>query len=414
MRISELFSKTLRQPPKDADTVNHKLLVQAGYVEQLMAGVYSYLPLGLRVLRNIENIVREEMNEVGGQEVLMPILHPKAIWETTGGWDKIDVLFKIKSRTGKEYALGQSEEEVVTPLVMSRVNTYKDLPLAVYQIHWKYRDELRAKSGILRGREFFMKDLYSFHENQEDFEKYYQTLKKAYIKIFARLGLVAKVTEGSGGSFTEKISYEFMVLTDAGEDDILYCDTCDFCVNVEIAKQNAGDTCPSCKKEKLERATASEVGNVFDLGQKYGKDFDLGFLGRDGKKQYPVMGCYGIGISRTMGVIVEKCNDERGIIWPAPVSPFKAHLVQIGEDESLAKDFFEVCGKGGLGKEDILWDERKDVSAGEKFADADLIGIPVRLVVSEKAGKGKVEWKERNSKESKIMDFETAIKKLTS
>src|SRR3989344_4707779 len=308
MKQSKLFSKTLRQPPKEAETINHKLLTQAGFVSQLMAGVYTYLPLGLRVLRNIEKVVREEMDALGGQEVLMPILHPSEIWKTTGGWDKIDVLFKIKSRTGKDYALGQSEEEVVSPLVLSRINTYKDLPLSVYQIHWKYRDELRAKSGILRGREFFMKDMYSFHENQDDFLEFYEVVKKAYLKIYKRLGLTAKVTEASGGSFSEKISYEFMVLTDAGEDDILYCPECDFCVNTEIAKDKMGGNCPKCGKGKLAKATASEVGNVFDLGQKYGENFDLGFLGRDGKKQFPVMGCYGLGISRVMGVIVETFN----------------------------------------------------------------------------------------------------------
>jgi prolyl-tRNA synthetase len=229
MRYSQLFSKTLRNAPKDADTINHQLLTQAGYVDQLMAGVYSYLPLGLRVLRKIEQIVREEMNAIGGQEVLMGTLHPKEIWEKTGGWDSIDVLFKIKSRTEKDYALGQSAEEVVTPLVMQYVTSYKDLPKAVYQIHWKYRDELRAKSGILRGREFLMKDMYSFHETQEDFDRFYAVVKKAYLKAFERMGLVAKVTEASGGNFTEKISYEFMVLTDAGEDDILYCSSCDVC-----------------------------------------------------------------------------------------------------------------------------------------------------------------------------------------
>lgn len=406
MKLSALFPKTKKDAPSGAESINHKLLVRAGYVEQLMAGVYSYLPLGLRVLGNIEQIVREEMDEVGGQEVLMPILHPKANWQTTGGWDKIDVLFKIKSRTGKDYALGQSEEEVVTPLVMSRVNSYKDLPLAVYQIHWKYRDELRSKSGILRGREFYMKDMYSFHENQEDFERYYQIVKKAYIKIFTRLGLTAKVTEASGGSFTEKISYEFMILTEAGEDDILYCDDCDFCVNVEIAKQKEGDTCPSCKKGKLKRATASEVGNVFDLGQKYGKDFDLGFLDKDGKKQFPVMGCYGIGISRTMGVIVEKCHDERGIIWPKSVSPFAVHLVGLdGEGEKV----YEKLQKAGI---EVLFDDRESVSAGQKFADADLLGIPVRLVVSKKVEEGKVELKERGSDRVEIMDFDAAILRL--
>ena len=327
MLYSKLFSKTLRQPPSGADTINHKLLTQAGFVDQLMAGVYTYLPLGLRVLRNIEKVVREEMDALGGQEVLMPILHPSEIWKVTGGWDKIDVLFKIKSRTGKDYALGQSEEEVVSPLVLNRINTYKDLPLSVYQIHWKYRDELRAKSGILRGREFFMKDMYSFHENQEDFLEFYEIVKKAYLKIYKRLGLIAKVTEASGGSFSEKISYEFMVLTDAGEDNILYCPECDFCVNTEIAKDKMGGNCPKCGKGKLAKATASEVGNVFDLGQKYGENFDLGFLGRDGKKQFPVMGCYGLGISRVMGVIVETFNDELGIVWPEEVAPFRIHLI---------------------------------------------------------------------------------------
>ena len=187
MRYSKLFVRTLREAPNDAETTNHKLLTQAGFVDQLMAGVYTYLPLGLKTLRNIEQIVREEMNAVGGVEVLMPILHPKENWVTTGGWDNIDVLFKIKSRTEKDYALGQSEEEVVTPLVMSRVNSYRDLPVAVYQIHWKYRDELRAKSGILRGREFFMKDMYSFHESQKDFDRYYKEVKEAYLRIFERL-----------------------------------------------------------------------------------------------------------------------------------------------------------------------------------------------------------------------------------
>src|SRR3989344_1783633 len=242
MRQSKYFLKTSKTQPADDVTINAKLLEQGGFVEKLMAGVYSYMPLGLRVLRKIENIIREEVNAVGGQEVLMPMLHPKAIWQKTGGWEKIDVLFKLKSRTEKDFALGQSEEEVVTPLVLKRINSYKDLPLAVYQINWKFRDELRSKSGLLRGREFYMKDMYSFHESQEDFEKFYALAKEAYLKIYSRAGLTAKVTEASGGSFTQKISYEFMVLTDAGEDDILYCDNCEFCVNLQIANQKAGDT----------------------------------------------------------------------------------------------------------------------------------------------------------------------------
>lgn len=397
---SELFTKTLRNAPKDEETINSQLLTRAGFVNKLMAGVYSYLPLGLSVLNKIAQIVREEMNAVGGQEVLMPTLHPAEIWKKTKGWDRIDVLFKIKSRTGKDYALGQSEEEVVTPLVMGYVETFRDLPKSVYQIGWKYRDELRSKSGLLRGREFYMKDMYSFHESQEDFEKYYDVVKKAYLRIFKRIGLVAKVTEGSGGSFTEKISYEFMVLTDAGEDNILYCDACEFCVNSEITKQKSGEKCPKCKNGKLSQAKASEVGNVFDLGQKYGKDFDLSFKDKDNNKQYPVMGCYGLGISRLMGVIVEKFHDEKGIIWPEIVSPFDLHLLNIAKDSVEADKLYESLQKVGFS---VLYDQR-DVSAGIKFADSDLIGISKRLLVSDKTLADKnVEYKKRDNGESELI-----------
>jgi prolyl-tRNA synthetase len=404
MKQSQLFTKIERAAPKDETTVNAQLLQRAGFVSKLMAGVYSYAPLGLRVLRKIENIVREEMNAVGGEEILMPMLHPKNIWETTGGWDNIDVLFKLKSRTEKEYALGQSEEEVVTPLVMKYANTYRELPKAVYQIHWKFRDELRSKSGLMRGIEFFMKDMYSFHVDQADFDRFYGIMKKAYLKIYDRMGLVAKVTEASGGAFTEKISYEFMVLTDAGEDDILYCDACEFCVNVEIAKEKEGDGCSRCGNGKLAKAKASEVGNVFDLGQKFTKAFDAGFTDADGKKQYPIMGCYGIGISRLMGVIVEKCNDERGIVWPESVAPFRVHLLALaGADGAKIYEHLQHAGV------EVLYDDR-DVSAGEKFAEADLIGIPWRIVVSPKLGDGKFEIKKRDEKEAKIVDQEEIIR----
>jgi len=409
MKQSHFFLKTSKTQPADDVTINAKLLEQGGFVEKLMAGVYSYMPLGLRVLRKIENIIREEMNEVGGQEVLMPMLHPKAIWQKTGGWDKIDVLFKVKSRTEKDFALGQSEEEVVTPLVLKRINSYKDLPISVYQIHWKFRDELRSKSGILRGVEFLMKDMYSFHENQEDFERYYEVVKKAYLKIYSRLGLTAKVTEGSGGSFTQKISYEFMVLTDAGEDDILYCDACEYCVNAEIAKVKEGGACPKCGKGKLSRAKASEVGNVFDLGQKYGKDFELTFTGKDGQKNYPIMGCYGLGLTRLMGVIVEKFNDEKGIIWPESVAPFKVHLISLRGGEEKAEEIYKTLSKAGI---EVLYDDR-DVSAGTKFADSDLIGIPYRVVVSQKTvDQDSAELKPRNKAEAELVKINEIAQRL--
>ena len=402
MLQSKLFTRTERFAPKDEETVNAQLLVRAGFVEKLMAGAYNYLPLGLRVLRKIEQVVREEVNAIGGQEVLMAMLHPKENWEKTGGWQRIDVLFKVPSRTEKEYALGQSEEEIVTPLAMRRVQTYKDLPLAVYQIHWKFRDELRAKSGLLRGREFFMKDMYSFHRDQQDFDRFYEIAKQAYLKIFKRLGLVAKVTEASGGSFSEKISYEFMVLTDAGEDKIYYCDACEFCVNQEIAKQKEGEACPKCGKGKLAGALASEVGNVFDLGQKYGKDFDLGFVDEDGVKKYPVMGCYGIGISRLLGVMVEKNHDDKGMIWPAVASPCAVHLLAVSGgngDEAYGKLLAEGV--------DVLYDDR-DISAGAKFADADLIGITWRAVVSSKT-EGKIELKKRDESEARLVSVEELV-----
>lgn len=387
--------------PKDADSVNHKLLVQAGFVRQLMAGVYSYLPFGLRVLRKISEVVREEMNEIGGEELLMPMLHPAEIWKKTGGWDSIEVLFKLQSRTGKEYALGQSQEEVVTPLMKEFISSYRDLPKAVYHIQWKFRDELRPKSGILRGREFLMKDMYSWHESQADFEKYYEVAKQAYIKIFKRLGLEAKVTEASGGTFTDKLSYEFEVLTDAGEANIMYCNECEFCVNIDDIKTHTeGEKCQKCGKGELHQATASEVGNVFDLGLKFPKAFELMYVDQSGNKQYPVMGCYGIGISRTMGVLVEKFHDDKGIIWPKNVAPYWVHLIDLQQPEETEK-MYKLLTQNNI---EVLWDDRDEMSAGQKFADADLIGCPVRVVVSSRSlAAGGIEVKLRNQTESKII-----------
>ncbi|GAC1602851.1 MAG: proline--tRNA ligase [Candidatus Saccharimonadales bacterium] len=403
MRFSQTSFKTSKTLSGEGDSLNYQLLTRAGFVDQLMAGVYTYLPLGLRVLRRIEQIVREEMDGLGAEEILMPMLHPKANWTTTGGWDNIDVLFKIKSRTGNDYALGQSEEEVVTPLVMSRAQSYKQYPIKVYQIHWKYRDELRAKSGIMRGREFFMKDMYSFHTSQEDFDKFYAEVKQAYLRIYSRLGLTAKVTEASGGAFTKKISYEFMVLTDAGEDDILYCEQCDFCVNTEIAKVKAGDKCSSCDNGELKEARASEVGNVFDLGKKFGEDFDMGYVDENDKKQFPVMGCYGIGISRVMGVIVEQYNDERGMLWPASVAPAQVQLVRLGADERVSAAADKLYEELTAAGREVLYDDR-DAPAGQKFADADLIGLPLRLTVSARTlEQDSVEWKARDEAEAKLV-----------
>ncbi len=385
MRQSRLFTKARREAPSDEVAKNAQLLVRAGYIHKEMAGVYSYLPLGQRVLGKIENIIREEMDAIGGQEIRMATLHPSENWKKTGGWDGVDVLFKIHSRTEKEYALGQSEEEIVTPIAQEFVMSYKDLPVAIYQIGQKYRDELRAKSGIMRGREFGMKDMYSFHETQEDFEKFYEIVKASYLKTFKRCGLDVKVTEASGGAFSDKLSYEFMALTDAGEDDIVYCESCTHCANAEISKTKEGESCPKCGKGTLKKARASEVGNVFDLGQKYPKAFGFTYKDKEGKEQTPIVGCYGLGTTRLMGTLVETYADDKGLVWPESVAPFAVHLVSLGkagdEISKTADALYDEMTRAGV---EVLYDDR-DARAGEKFAESELLGIPKRIVVGKDA-----------------------------
>jgi prolyl-tRNA synthetase len=297
----------------------------------------------------------------------------------------------------------------VTPLVLGRAQSYKNFPIMVYQVNWKYRDELRAKSGILRGREFLMKDMYSFHTSQEDFLQFYEVAKKSYLKIYDKLGLVAKVTEASGGGFSEKISYEFEVLTDAGEDVIYYCDECDFCVEDEIAKVKPGEKCPRCGKGVLKEGKSAEVGNVFDLGQKFSKAFDLGYVNENDERHFATMGCYGIGISRVMGVIVEKHADERGIIWPEIVAPARVQLVRLGEDAEVtaaADKLYEELTAVGV---EVIYDDR-DMPAGAKFADADLIGCPWRATVSKRSlAEGSAELKRRTEDEAKLVKLAEVV-----
>ncbi len=414
MRYSQLFTKTSKTVSSDADSVNARLLSQAGFVDQVMAGVYSWLPLGLRTLRKVENIIREEMNRLGGQELLLTALQPKENWVKTERWDSVDVLFKIPSQTGKEYALGPTAEDVVTPLVQSFVRSYKDLPIAVYQIQTKFRDELRAKSGVLRGREFLMKDMYSFHTSREDFEAFYEKAKAAYLVAFERCGLHAKVTESSGGSFSKKISHEFQVETPAGEDNLVLCRTCTFAQNTEIATMTEGDKCPSCGAA-LVASKGIEVGNIFDLGDRFTKAFGFSVPGPNGEALEIFMGCYGIGLTRLVGAIVEASHDERGIVWPKSVAPFQVHLVSLSaKDPAVTADVLAKAEALERALEDAgietLHDDRVDVRAGEKFADADLLGAPLRLVVSEKSlAAGGVEWKERTSSDAKSVAIDDVV-----
>jgi prolyl-tRNA synthetase len=384
MRQSQFFTKTRREAPKDEVAKNAQLLIRAGYIDKLAAGVYTYLPLGLRVLRNIEEIIRKEMNEMGGQEVLMPSFHPKELWEKTGRWDTMDDLYKVKDSSGREVALGPTHEEVVTPLLQQFLSSYRDLPAYVYQFQNKFRMELRAKSGILRGREFIMKDFYSFHRDEADLAAYYAQMKDAYARVFAAAGIGERtyLTYASGGSFS-KYSHEFQMLTDVGEDLISICDSCHIAINKEIKADQP--TCPSCGNADLHEEKSIEVGNIFELKTKFSGAFGLTVKDEQGVEQPVQMGCYGIGLGRLMGSVVEAFADEKGIVWPAALAPFRYHLVNLAADDPevtlVAEDLYRDLAQSGF---ETLYDDRVGISAGEKFNDSDLIGIPVRIVVSKK------------------------------
>lgn len=396
MKYSELLGQSSKDLLKKYDSISHELLIKGGFIDQTASGIYSQLPLGRKSLRKIEQIIREEMDAIGGQEVYMPSLQPKSFWETTGRWDTVDILFKLKGQHENEYALGPTHEDIVTPLVNKFVKSYRDLPMAVYHFSPKFRDEARAKSGILRGREFIMKDLYSFHETHEDFEKFYQLVMDAYLKIFERCGLnQVKITEASGGSFTKKNSHEFNVITPAGEVDLLYCNNCNFAQNIEVAHLKEGDICSTCEKGTLKIDRAIEIGNIFDLGTKYTEAVGFKITNKDSQHLFPFMGSYGIGVTRLLGAIVEVHNDDKGMILPKEVTPFHVHLVNLKKDPAYADLIYRTIAATNIS---VLYDDR-DASAGQKLSTADLIGIPIRLVISEKNGEY-MEWKERDQKDT--------------
>lgn len=406
MRQSRYFLKTSKTTPSDDVSVNAKFLEQGGFVQKVLAGVYDFLPLGLRVLQKIENIVRTEMDKIGN-EMFMPVLHPKENWEKTGRWQGLDVLFKIKSQHGSEYALGPTHEEIVTPAAQSVIGSYKNLPLSVYQIQTKFRDEPRAKSGLLRGREFRMKDMYSFHATPEDLEIYYNDkVIPAYERVYKQLGLDAILTEASGGTFS-RFSHEYQVETENGEDTIYICEKCGLAKNREIFED--GSECTNCAKTSWREAKGSEVGNIFKLQDKYSKAFNLQYTDADGSKKTVLMGCYGLGTTRVMGVIAEKFHDEKGIIWPQSVAPFKVHLLALKGGEEQAEKIYQILLEQGV---EVLYDDR-DASAGVKFADSDLIGIPHRVVVSLKTvEKQSVEVKKRNGENAELVRIEEIASKF--
>ncbi len=416
MRQSELFTKTRKEVPKDEAAKNAKLLIQGGFIHKEMAGVYSFLPLGLRVLNKIIGIIRGEMNAVGGQEIFLATLQNKETWEKTGRWSERDVdnWFKTKLNSGGELGLGFTHEEPLTLLMRDHIRSFRDLPVYPYQIQTKFRNEARAKSGLMRTREFLMKDLYSFSKDAEEHAEFYEAMKAAYKTVFDRAGIGAQtyLTYAAGGSFS-KYSHEFQTVCDAGEDTIHLCEKCSVAVNDEIIAEQK--VCPVCGNKSLRALKAVEVGNIFDLGTRFSEALGLKFVDEKNETRPVHMGSYGIGPARLMGVAVELFSDERSLLWPRTLTPFSVHLILLDEKEAAvrteAEKIYNELSAAGI---DVLFDDR-DARAGEKFADADLIGIPLRIIASARnASKDSFELLNRRSGKTELIPSKKLLPSIKS
>ncbi len=411
MRLSQNFTKTLREAPADEVALNAQLLIRAGFVYKVMAGSYVYTPLGLKVLENIKQIVREEMNAIGGQELIMTALQRKETWEGTGRWDDevVDVWFKTRLKDDTEIGLAWSHEEAIIEMMKQYVKSYKDLPARVYQFQTKFRNELRAKSGIMRGREFVMKDMYSMHATAEDCDAYYDTVIEAYKRIYERLGLGTStfVTFASGGAFT-KFSHEFQTICTAGEDTLYVNADQTVAVNEEVL--DAASTELGIDKTSLTPVVSAEVGNIFKFGTEKSEKMDFTYAGEDGKQHPVYLASYGVGVTRVMGVVVEKFADEKGIVWPEQIAPAKVYLVQIGKESAgLADELYEELQAKGI---EVIYDDR-DERPGTKFADAELIGIPYRVTVSDRlSAEEKFEFTPRATGVTELLTHDELLAKL--
>ena len=411
MLQSQLFCKIKKEAPKDAQTISHKLLTRADFIEQTISGVYRFSPMGFLVLKKIEKIIREEMLKLGAQEMYLPALQDKKLWLETGRWEKIDPpLFKFKDRHNKETGLGSTHEEEITDFARRRLSSYQDLPFYLFQIQEKFRNEIRPSGGLLRTKEFLMKDLYSFHADESDLKKFYEKVKKSYFRIFQKCGLKTLCVEASSGTIGGEVNNEFMVISESGEDRILICKKCGFGANIE--KTGEIKNCPECRGV-LEKKNAIEIGHIFELGTKYSKAMGVNFRDKNGKTKPVIMGCYGIGLPRLMATIVEISNDEKGIIWPEEVAPFLVHLIPIEDNPKIRK----VAGKiyGDLSEKglEVLYDDRFGRTAGEKFAEADLLGLSLRIVVSQRTlVKSSAEVKKRNEKNAKLVKIKNLLRFL--
>lgn len=414
MRSSQLFTKTRHDAPADETAKNAQLLIRAGYIHKEMAGVYAYLPLGLRVLNNVIQVIREEMNAIGGQEIEMTTLQSKELWQQTDRWDddKVDNWFKTKINGGSEVGLSITHEEPITNMMKAFVSSYKDLPVYPYQFQTKFRNELRAKSGLMRGREFLMKDLYSLSRTEQEHNDFYEKISAAYSRVFERLGIgeITYKTFASGGIFA-KFSHEYQTLSPVGEDTVYVHKGKQIAINKEVYSDEVLAEL-GVNKDELEEQTAVEVGNIFTLGTRFSKPLDLTFTDENGKQQLVLMGSYGIGPSRLVGLLAEHFADEKGLVWSEDIAPFKVYLARLGESDAVVKaadELYEILQQKGVS---VLYDDR-DVRAGEKFADADLLGIPYRLVVSEKTLQNTTyELKKRTEDTAQLLGQDELIKVL--
>jgi len=409
--MSKLFTRTLKDAPADEVALNAKLLIRAGYIHKEMAGVYAFLPLGLRVIENIKQIIREEMDAIGSEELVMTSLQPKEVWETTGRWSDeiVDIWFKSELKDGTEVGFGWSHEEPIVDMMKQFIKSYKDLPVSVYQFQTKMRNELRAKSGIMRGREFIMKDMYSLHATKEDLDTYYEKAIEAYTRVYDRLGIGKDtyVTFASGGAFT-KFSHEFQTICEAGEDVIYLHRGKNIAINEEVIDDAIKEL--DVERDELEKVKTAESGNIFNFGTQKTDEMGLYYTDADGKQSSLYIGSYGIGVTRAMGVIVEKFADDKGLVWPEEVAPYRVHLVALGENgQKAADELYTQLTDAGV---EVLYDDR-DERAGVKFADADLIGIPYRITVSDRSVEaGEHEFTERASGSTSVLTIDAIRARL--
>ena len=405
---------TLRDVPSEAEVISHKLMLRAGMIKKVASGIFSYLPLGYRVIRKVESIIREEMNRAGAQELLMPMLQPAELWIESGRWQKMGKeLARLKDRNERDFCLGPTHEEVITDIVRNFVQSYKQLPLHLYQIQTKFRDETRPRFGLMRGREFLMKDGYSFHEASEDALKEYQNMFQTYHRIFKRCGLEFRAVEAETGDIGGSLSHEFHVLAKSGEDEVLSCDQCQYTANSNLIQKKPNDDCLKCHKGKFKSYRGIEVGHIFYLGDKYSKAMNATFLNKEGEKKYFEMGCYGIGVGRTAAAAIEQNYDENGIVWPISIAPFEVAVIPIQGSDAQVVQHAEQIEKEleSKGVEVLYYD--KDDSAGVKFKDVDLLGIPLRVTVGSKGlAQQRIGIKLRQEKEEKLVPLAQILPEL--